>query len=886
MFRSRVQLPKKLRGLEGDQLVAALVESREGAILEAMWFLRDDRIRVRLVSPFVRSEMTYLSDLLIQEALSPDSSRAVCEAVMAQLAEQLLDISPAANRRLAARLLDATPFGSPDIESRRALLEQQVLSGDDDDSLEFALAVVHDQTPCADDDDVRDWALDRLKSESSVLRDIAMEFADELADDGTTTSWKDACRAAAAIGVCDDADQEARDLAEAMVLACPGACPSETLNSGVQCLIREHGLVQLRRTIEGDPLPNRPGSRALLRMIDDVGDGRRRAPLFVSACVRQAAIYVDLLGALAGSWTDDEWNRRLRSLAKSEHTVPRPIAVALLQSAPSSVLAASLQLAVMQPRSGDEPALVDAAAEAVRTWLRDETLDVDADSGLLLSKVFFWPSSPSTREISRLGQVIMASIPGREWCVLLPAFLSSALTANGVVSLLPPEQFETALRSLGPGEKRWLLCQGLVERDPEAICEIVGRMQGEGFALDLCQACAPASPDDAFVGGDHAWGDMIQSDKDEYCRVLCAHAGPQQLSLLSAVVADSRKRNMDRRCQATVAVAQLTAKGGDVPTPVLDLLDTGVPRLMVAATEAIGAVCPTNANTLRRLRQAAANGGVSADSVRQSLGEVEGHLLPLLEAEPQPEDRVHLLEALGVCASETAVLRLLDHIGPAAEDTHLSVRLAAATALAESCLYEELSLEALGRLTLLLDGEAPETHEDVRESLSMASLRANLGDDAALAGLYEMIDFTPRRAASELFGREKESLVRQLTLLAQEEKRGPAGWGAWLALLDTVAERLVRAAYLRVGGSDRLKERLERSVMGEPAYGELLQALSSVSQLVKVKPYLETVHSLRSTDSEIAHAGMRPKEETVAAARVPFQKAAKQIVGLLDTAAS
>lgn len=884
VFRSRAQLPKKLSGLEGDELIAALVESGEGAILEAMWFLNDESVRVRLVSPFATSEVTHLSDLLVHEALSQNGSQSVCQALVALLDEQLIDISAAANRQLAARLLDATPFVIPAVERGRALLEQQVLSSEDDDSLEFALAVVRNQTSCAGDDAVRNCAFDRLKSDLSLLKDIVLALADELSEEGTPSTWNDVCRAAAAMVECDDADQEARTLAEAIILTCPAACPSETLDSEVQALIHEHGLVQLRRRIEVEPLPNRPGSRALLRTIEGIGDGRKRAPLFVAACVSQTPTYVGMLKALAGAWSDDEWNRRLRCLARSELPVPRPIAAELLQSAPFTAMAASVQLAVMHPCPGDEPALIEEAAAVARAWLQNETPDDEPDSARLLSTAFYWPKNPSPEVMHRVGQVLTAAVPSREWEVVVPAFLSSALTADIAVSLLLPGQYEQALRSLGPCEQRRMLCQGLAEWDPDGVCVIVGRMQSEGFSLDLCQACAPVSPDDAFVGGDRAWGGMSDSDRDAYCQLLCSHGTPEQFPLLFAVVADSRRQNSDRRCQATAAIAQLTPKGGEVPAPVLDLLDTGVPRLMLAATEAVGAVCPASANTLRRLRQAAANGGIAADSIGQALAGVEGYLLHLLEAEPGTEERVRVLEALGVCGSERAVLRILDHIGPAAEDTHLPVRVAAAQALAENCLYEELSIEALERLALLLDGEAPETHNDVRESLSMASLRANLGDDAALAGLYDMIDFTPRHAPDELFGREKASLVRQLTLLAQEEKRGPAGWGAWLAVLDTVAERLVRAAYLRAGVSESLRERIARGVLGEPAYGELLQALSSVSPLVKVKPFLQTVHSLRCTDSEIPHAGERPKEETIAAARIPFQKAARRIVGLLDTA--
>jgi hypothetical protein len=872
-----------LRNLEGGELVAALAECGEGAILEALWRLDVESVRVRLVPQFADSEMIHLSDLVVREVLDPNPSAAVCGALMTVLDDHLIEISTAANHELATRLVDRTPFNIAVIEDDRAILEQQVLSAEDDDSLEFALVVLRNETARADDDAVRESAFDRLKLDSGCLKSEALNLAEALVSGDCSSTWGDACRAAAVMAECDAANEESQALAAAMVRACPSTCPSEILVTAVGDFIREHGLIDLRQAIEGESLPDSPGSRALLRTVEGVNDGRSRLSLFVAACTCQAGVYARVIGDLEGTWTPAEWDRRLGSLSRSRRPVPRHISVSLLQQAPPTAMAASVRLAVKQPCVDEEPTLIREASENVRAWLENEVAD-DDDALLELSKAFYWPENASSEVMARIGEVVSAVCPGKEWEVIVPAFLSSAISVDSAVSLLPPGQYEMSLEALGPSEDRLKLCQGLAERDPDLVCEIVRNMQGESFSLDLCEACAPTCPDAAFVGGDRAWGKMTESVKDTYVHLLCVHGTSEQLPLLSRVVADSKRRNTGRRCQATLRVSELTPKGGEVCASVLDLLDTGVPELMRAATEAIGAVCPTDASTLRKLRQAVSNGGVPADSADQAFAAVEDSLLALLEAEPETAERARILEGIGVCGSKRGVLRLLDHVGPAAEDTHLLARMAAAKALAENSLYDELSVDALERLARLLDGKAQETHIEVRESLSMACVRANLGEDAALAELYNLIGLTPRGSADELFGKEKESLVRQLTLLAQEEKRGPAGWGAWLAILDTVAERLVRAVYVHVGVSQPLQDRIRRGVRGEPDYGELLQSLSSVPTLVKVKPFLETVHSLRCTDTEITHPGERPKEETVAAAKTPFQKAAKQIVGVLDTA--
>jgi hypothetical protein len=118
----------------------------------------------------------------------------------------------------------------------------------------------------------------------------------------------------------------------------------------------------------------------------------------------------------------------------------------------------------------------------------------------------------------------------------------------------------------------------------------------------------------------------------------------------------------------------------------------------------------------------------------------------------------------------------------------------------------------------LLDGDVQENDPAARESLSSAMALASLGPDDALALLYELAKYRPRSKPDDLFGIEKGTLLRQLGLYKRESDRGVVGRSTALAHLDIVAERIVRAAGLRLGSSEPLKARIQASPR-DPDYG-------------------------------------------------------------------
>lgn len=145
-----------------------------------------------------------------------------------------------------------------------------------------------------------------------------------------------------------------------------------------------------------------------------------------------------------------------------------------------------------------------------------------------------------------------------------------------------------------------------------------------------------------------------------------------------------------------------------------------------------------------------------------------------------------------------------------------------------------------------------------------------------------MVGFTPTRDIRELLGREKDIAVRQLQLYSAALEQGERGWPARITHLDNVAERLVRAAYVRCDDAGpAIKQRILSSLR-QPDYGEIIQALSSVKKLHGVQARLKTLRELRSTKTELPHPGEKPDEADLVTAETCFKDAAKAIVGVLD----
>ncbi len=227
---------------------------------------------------------------------------------------------------------------------------------------------------------------------------------------------------------------------------------------------------------------------------------------------------------------------------------------------------------------------------------------------------------------------------------------------------------------------------------------------------------------------------------------------------------------------------------------------------------------------------------------------------------------------------------LFQYVGGNAEyDDDTLHRAAAEAILSASDRIKDASDEDQATLVRLLEGEEAEADPEARGNLSDALANVQLGDDAALKILYDETGIKPRTSPDILFGSEKSALVRHLGLFARARDQGAAGWGVTITQLDNVAERLVRAAYLAVGESEAIKEKI-RTDPREPDYGNLIGALSSVKELQGVRDDCGVLHDLRCSRTEVPHPGEKPDEDAMATARTCFKKIGKVCLGTLRQA--
>jgi hypothetical protein len=144
-----------------------------------------------------------------------------------------------------------------------------------------------------------------------------------------------------------------------------------------------------------------------------------------------------------------------------------------------------------------------------------------------------------------------------------------------------------------------------------------------------------------------------------------------------------------------------------------------------------------------------------------------------------------------------------------------------------------------------------------------------------------MAHVRPVANPDELFGVEKGTLVRQLGLYKRELDRGAVGRATAIAHLDNVAERVVRAAYTRLGSSEDIRRRIAANPR-DPEYGHILNSLGG--KLEKAKNGFGRLHEIRSEETEVPHPGSPMTEQAWTAATEGFSKAANICLAAVDAA--
>lgn len=525
--------------------------------------------------------------------------------------------------------------------------------------------------------------------------------------------------------------------------------------------------------------------------------------------------------------------------------------------------------------------LTEAATQVLRTRLSEVAEDEGLDPA---DDMFWWPPEPTPEQQAALTSLLAAVPQNQAITLIADAYTGGHLDVDTAAALLQGQggaQGTIQALQRTEGQHRGDLARACHRLDAEQTLAAVKELQDQALSIELVAAIAEHDPDAAFAPVAAAWSRLTGSERDVVMDLLDEHATPNQRALLETIASDTLHENAPRRRRAVSRLAELMPPGSDVPPAVLLMLEAGNAETRRVAVEAIGRIRPHSLAAVDRLRSLAARTDASARAAMEVLEELAGLYVSEVSEHPPQKKRVDLLGLLGRTAHVSAIDVLLSHLGQEAIDDHAEVRVAAATAIEELSSAVEFPLEQQRAVGALLDEEGGEDNGAAREALSSALTRLTLGPDQALEILYRLVDFHPKGDPDALFGPEKTRLIRHLQLYAKEEGRGEVARPQRLMQLDLIAQQLLRAAYLRVGTSERLKEKI-RSGGKDPQMGELLPALESVAELQGSRADLTVVHKLRSEKTEYTHPGEEPTSEDETTALNCFQSGAKRVVGVLE----
>lgn len=879
--RREDKLGKAYEGLSGDAVLARLADDGWLAALEAFWRLGDPAVAARVVGPVLRTGAKHLVALVVDEILVPSLGDPLPTQLLGALRDQRPTLDRDSAKKLTGRLLAPDPLSPPQYEAGRQFLEMWVLEEPGRIGEDFAVSVVAGNTPRSEDPLVRESAYQRCRASSSVLARAAKEVERVIEESPTSASWQMA--AAFIESSCRSASSPPPPVVpiiESLVGTAPQLAQVPQFGSVLALMAGKVAVPQLREVLERQ-LPDAPGSGTLLRLIPDLPKSGDRAALFAVAVRTQSHLW-SVLQPFVDQWGADEWKRGLRALT-GEEQVARPIVSTLLARAPAELSAVLIEFASSQA-TGPEDQVVAEVAERLRERLAE--IGVEDDTRQERVTAIRWPPSGKDEEIEMLAAILNRLDVSLHAQLVVEATEAGRISPSIISRLLPEGGSYEALRKLGAGPLRGKIARALQETRRDELVEAVAKLQGETSSLDLAEALAPVEPAAAFAGAEAAFYQMKEEEKEGILGLLEEHATKEQLLVLDAIVADTRRSNAGRRLRAAEAIAALLSEGDPVPESVIALLESGRGELQAAGVRVIGAVKPRDPELIRRLHELLRGGGVPGANARDVLDALANELLEELEVTGSKDEILELVPLLGAIGRPQVVAPLLAYIGPDAVYDDRDIRRAAARALVQACeVGVEVEPEEQAAMTGLLDGDQQEPDPEAREALSAALSRVTLGEDDALSILYSFLPYKVKVEPDRLFGVEKQRIVRHLTLYQRAKEQGERGWGLAITQLDIVAEGLVRAAYLESGNSEAIKEEIQSNPK-RPDYGSLIGALSNVRELQAIRGEADVLHKLRSEKTEVPHAGETPESEDVIAAERGFKQVAKTTVGILQSAAT
>ncbi len=864
-------------GLEGGGLLQALSEHGEHAVLEAFWRYGNAEVAADAASPMVATGNRHLLSLMLDEILGPELGLPAPQAIVNAIDQHQPALAKADAERLAARLQDGTPLHAHFEPARPSLLAWLVAQpgkvGD-----EAALEVIAGRAAGSEHGNVRQAAYARCRGNARLLSEAAAAVADAFEQAPSPQGWQQTAEfVEQACGDEKTTPDPVRPIVRRLVETAPNYFPSTRFGETLGRLAVDSAVEMIEHHLSQN-LADSQGGRAVLELLPEIAPAQRRATLWATAARTQQALW-PLLQQQTTAWEDAEWRRVLRALTGPE-PVYRPALEHLVAAAPIELTAELTKLVTAQVGVGD--ALIATVGQRLRERL--QAIGEESETRDAWVAAVHWPKQRDEEEFEKFSAIAGCLEANFHVRLLVRGYLTKKLRPDVAARLVPAGEVARALRMVHTGQRgEWTAALAVAHLD-----EIGGAAAAvttpEDYDLGVVAALAPERPDIAFAGVAAAWPQLTAEQKEELVGLLEEHGDVESIEALSAIIRDDHRENAKRRGRAARRIGELLEPGATLPEPVLDLLNSNLHDLRSAAVEAIARVKPRQPELIGRLHDVVAGRGAAGKAAADALDALSDEFVAEF-ADATDKTELHELMPILAAVGRAGVLRpLFQYLGGnAVYDDPALHRAAAAAIRAAADRIAEVSANDQEALVALIDGEQQETDVAARDDLSAALARLQLGEDAALKVLYDEIGITPKIEPDRLFGAEKEPLVRQLGLYDRARKRGQDGWGAELAHMDNVAERLVRAAYLVADGTSPAIVEQIKNDSRTPDYGNLITALASTKQLNGIQAQCKVLHDSRCAFSEIPHAGKQADAATMTTARTCFVELAKVCVGTLQT---
>lgn len=838
----------------GNKFLAALEEERDWRSIEALWRFGSPSDMTPLARVMATSGDDRLALVLIRELLNgryasqvptlPELVHEHATTVSATVAGEVLDRLFSEEEPLVAEY-----SGRPHLVL--AWLMRQPGSALDDMAVEIAVGS-HEY---ANTSEPREAAIDRVASTGDLGAKVVRQFTDDPAVWSTGSSWTRAARVIGRIGN----PRGRAALVRSMAVALPNLPPEEAvqISAAFGGLIERHAIEVLADAFKGEPLANTPGATAAVQTLGSFRPGDARDDLVVHLAAHQPNLWSAHRATLCGQWDDHDWNRMLSRW--SDPGVPLLEPGEVLADAPEEATNSRIRVAVAQRgEPGDRAAAVaQAALRPLVASDEGEKADVPA-----IVAAIPWDLLDSYASRTYLLSIFEGVLtPGDRCEIAMTAYNENFLGADGAVSLVHETERVNGFGFLAPGPKRAAFATALYdwygEGDEKLEQDLGTVIDAANDTFDVIDAVANQDCRLAFRSFDlDRWHDLDGPQKGRLVDLLEAHATADQADLLDLIADDSDGQNTTRRARAARRWAALAEMHAMIPPGVLSLLESTREPLIQAFTEIAATVQPRDEGTLVSLQARWLNGGKTGVSARAALDSIAAGVVEALDELRPPDRREHcppLLHVLGITAAPATFQTLLSYLGDDGVDDNPDIRRAAAAAVRAFVDITPIDADQFAALGARVRAETnPVATTDLRSALAAA----DLGDDAAILGLYDLVGLDPDevgRTPDELFGAQKRRLLTALKKMRIQHALGVPGWDGYVEQMDLVGEALVRTAYLKFGPAAGLKKQISSDRENEPDYGSLVKALAQAKDFGPTSAHLQTVHHIRTTRTAAHH---------------------------------